>query len=315
MKILVMGSVALDSVKAPTGSVRDTVGGSAFYFAHGARPFASTAVVSIVGKDFPQSEFQDMDALGIDRTGLAVGEGDTFRWEGRYLQDMNVRETIKTELNVLEEFVPFVPEHLRKAKIVFLANMEPETQLAVLDQMKRPWLTACDTMNLWIEHHRDRLLELLGRVDLFFLNDEEARMLTGKNSLVAAGKAVRELGPQWVVLKRGEHGSMLFGGGNPFVLSAFPTTSVQDPTGAGDSFAGGCLGYLAWRGSDSEESLRASLAVGGVVASFTVEEFGANRLKGLTLEEIAGRAKAFAEMTSFAVDWYSLQEGIGKGSS
>ena len=305
----------MDSVKAPTGSVKDTVGGSAFYFAHGARPFAPTALVSIVGKDFPEEELRELDELGIDRTGLAVAEGKTFRWEGRYLMDMNVRETIKTELNVLEEFVPFVPEPLRKSKIVFLGNMEPETQLAVLDQMKRPWLTACDTMNLWIEHHKDPLLDLLGRVDLFFLNDEEARMLTGKNSLVAAGKAVRELGPKWVVLKRGEHGSMLFGGGDPFVLSAFPTDTVKDPTGAGDSFAGGCLGYLAWRGSDSAEALRASLAVGGVVASFTVEEFGADRLKRLTLEEITHRAKAFVGMTSFAVDWFSLKEGIGKGSS
>jgi len=256
MKILVMGSVALDTVQAPTGSVKDAVGGSAYYFAHGARSLASTAMVSVVGQDFPEQELRDMDELGIDRTGLKVSEGKTFRWEGRYLEDMNVRETLGTELNVLQDFVPFVPEHLRRSRLVFLANMGPETQSAVLEQTKKPWFTACDSMNLWIQHHQDRLLELLRKVDMFFLNDEEARMLTQKTCLVSAGKAVRELGPKWVILKRGEHGSMLFGGGPPFLLPAYPTERVKDPTGAGDSFAGGCLGYLAWRGSVSEEALR-----------------------------------------------------------
>jgi sugar/nucleoside kinase (ribokinase family) len=252
-----------------------------------------------VGDDFPDEHRRLFETRGVDTAGLVTMPGKTFRWKGRYHQDMNTRDTLEVHLNVFGEFNPVVPEHFRDSTHVFLANGSPVLQARVLDQVQRPRLVLADTMDLWIENQRADLLKLLPRVDGLLLNDSEARLLTGEDGLVRAGAAVRRLGPKFVILKKGEHGAMLFAEDGVFVVPAYPTPDVIDPTGAGDSFAGGILGYLESDGSPPPGRLRRGMAYGTVLASMTVEGFGLDRLKKTNLQEIDERLEQYRTMLAF----------------
>jgi sugar/nucleoside kinase (ribokinase family) len=252
-----------------------------------------------VGADFPEDHRRVFTERGIDVSGLASLPGQTFRWKGRYHQDMNTRDTLEVHLNVFEVFDPRLPENFRNSTHVFLANGVPALQTKVLDQVRHPQLVLADTMDLWIENQRKDLLALLPRIDGLLLNDSEAHLLSGEDNLVRAGKAVLRLGPKFVILKKGEHGAMLFSSDGVYVMPAFPTDTVVDPTGAGDSFAGGILGYLASDGSAPPGRLRRAMAYGTVVASFTVEDFGLNRLRRTQRSEIDERLETYRNMLSF----------------
>ena len=298
--LLVVGSIAFDSIETPDGSVDDALGGSATYFSCAASFFTAPRLVGVVGEDFPDEHRDLFRAKGVDTAGLTVQKGGkTFRWKGRYHHDMNTRDTLEVHLNVLGTFDPKLPEAFRDSTHVFLANSSPAVQAKVLDQVHKPKLVLADTMDLWIEHHRDDLLALLPRVDGLLLNDSEAQLLTGEDNLVRAGQAVRKLGPKFVILKKGEHGAMLFGDDGIAVLPAYPTEQVIDPTGAGDSFAGGILGYLAAQGDGATGRLRSAMAYGTVIASLTVEGFGLDRLKHATRTEVDQRMEKYRAMLAF----------------
>jgi cytidine kinase len=299
VSLLVVGSVAFDSIETPNGSVDDVLGGSATFFSYAASFFAEPRLVAPVGDDFPDEHRRLFQGRGVDTAGLVTMPGKTFRWKGRYHQDMNTRDTLEVHLNVFGEFNPVVPEHFRDSTHVFLANGSPVLQARVLDQMQRPQLVLADTMDLWIENQRADLLKLLPRIDGLLLNDSEARLLTGEDGLVRAGSAVRRLGPKFVILKKGEHGAMLFAEDGVFVVPAYPTPDVVDPTGAGDSFAGGILGYLESDGSPPPGRLRRGMAYGTVLASLTVEGFGLDRLKKTNLKEIDERLEQYRTMLAF----------------
>jgi len=297
--VLVVGSTALDTVEGPTGRADDVLGGSSVYFAAAASLFAPVRLVSVVGEDFPDEARDLLARRGVDLAGLEVAPGRTFRWHGRYTPDMNDRETVSVELNVLGSFRPKLPEGYRSTRYVFLANGPTATQHSVLDQMSGSPYVAADTMNLWIENEREELERLLGRVDLLILNDAEARMLTGRQSLWAAAADLAARGPRTVAIKKGEHGSYLAGRGGPCVVPAFPLESLVDPTGAGDSFAGAFMGHLARAGSMETEELRAALAAASAVASFTCESFGPDRLLSVTLGELDERIDALRKLAAF----------------
>jgi cytidine kinase len=299
VSLLVVGSVAFDSIETPNGSVDDVLGGSATFFSYAASFFAEPRLVAPVGDDFPDEHRRLFQARGVDTAGLVTMPGKTFRWKGRYHQDMNTRDTLEVHLNVFGEFNPVVPEHFRDSTHIFLANGSPVLQARVLDQMQRPQLVLADTMDLWIENQRADLLKLLPRIDGLLLNDSEARLLTGEDGLVRAGFAVRRLGPKFVILKKGEHGAMLFAEDGVFVVPAYPTPDVIDPTGAGDSFAGGILGYLESDGSPPPGRLRRGMAYGTVLASLTVEGFGLDRLKKTNLQEVDERLEQYRTMLAF----------------
>jgi sugar/nucleoside kinase (ribokinase family) len=299
MSLLVVGSIAFDSIETPTGTVDDVLGGSASYFCYAASFFTKPKLVGVVGEDFPEQHRKMFADRGVDLSGLTTQPGKTFRWKGRYHRDMNTRDTLEVHLNVLATFQPKLPENFREAEYVFLANSTPATQAKVLDQVRRPKLVMADTMDLWIKEHREDLLKLLPRLDGLFLNDSEAELLTGQDTLVRAGKAVRKLGPRFVMIKKGEHGAMLFTDDGVFVMPAYPTEDVIDPTGAGDSFAGGVLGYLASADDHPPGRLRRAMAYGTVVASFTVEDFGLDRLKRTERKEIDDRLKWYQKMLEF----------------
>jgi len=279
MSLLVIGTVAVDDIETPLESRTGVVGGSATFFGHAAAMWGPLHLVSVVGEDFPADAIEGFEARDIDLTGLERAPGRSFHWEGRYLGDMNVRETLRTDLNVIDGWTPRVPESCRDAEFVFLANAHPEVQAATLDQMRRPRFVLMDTMNLWIDTTREALDALLRRVDALVVNDEEARMLTGENGLVKAGRELLRLGPKVVILKKGEHGALLFSGFDFFALPAYPVTELVDPTGAGDSFAGGFMGSLASEGHVSFRTLREAMVDGTVMASFAVEAFGTARLE------------------------------------
>jgi sugar/nucleoside kinase (ribokinase family) len=297
--VLVVGSIAFDSIEAPTGAVEDALGGSATFFSYVASYFTRPRLVGDVGEDFPDRFRQVFAGRQIDTAGLVTQKGKTFRWKGKYHQDMNTRDTLEIHLNVFGTFDPVVPEKFRDSTHVFLANGSPRVQARVLDQTRKPVLVLADTMDLWISTDRDALLELLRRVDGLLLNDSEARLLTDEDNLVRAGQAVRRLGPKFVIIKKGEHGAMLFSQDGIFVVPAYPTAEVIDPTGAGDSFAGGVLGYLASDDSPPPGRLRRAMAYGTVAASFTVEGFGLDRLLRTTRQEIDGRLDVYRNMLSF----------------
>jgi sugar/nucleoside kinase (ribokinase family) len=297
--LLVVGSIAFDSIETPNGSVDDALGGSAIYFSYAARFFTPPRLVGVVGRDFPDEHRQLLVRRGVDVSGLVTLPGQTFRWKGRYHQDMNTRDTLEVHLNVLGEFNPELPEPFRDSTHVFLANSTPALQAQVLAQVRRPQLVLADTMDLWIENQRNDLLALLPRLDGLLLNDSEARLLTGEDNMVRAGQAVRRLGPKFVILKKGEHGAMLFSADGVFVLPAFPSAEVIDPTGAGDSFAGGILGYLTAEASPPPGRLRRAMAYGTVIASLTVEGFGLDRLKVAQRSEIDRRIETYRAMLSF----------------
>lgn len=300
LPILVVGSVALDTVTTPAGERRDLLGGAASFFALAASRYCPVRLVGVIGTDFPEEHRELFRRQGIDLEGLRAEPGRTFRWEGVYSADMNDRETRRTELNVFERFHPALPEAYRTTRWVFLANIEPRLQLEVLDQMDAPERVALDTMNFWIESSRDDLLRVLGRVDLLLINDAEARQLTGEFHLLRAARAIQELGPRVVVIKRGEHGTLSRIEDGWFALPAFPVETLKDPTGAGDAFAGGMLGHLcAAGGAFTDASLRRAVAHGTVVASHVVEAFGVEGLISLTSEGIARRLQKLWETCRF----------------
>jgi sugar/nucleoside kinase (ribokinase family) len=298
--LIVVGSVAFDSIETPQGGVEETLGGSATFFSCAASMFTRPRLVGVVGEDFPDQHRKLFADRQIDTAGLETQkEGKTFRWKGRYHQDMNTRDTLEVHLNVFGSFDPVLPERFRDSSHVFLANGSPVVQARVLDQVKKPKLVLADTMDLWISTEHDELLALLPRLDGLLLNDSEALLLTEEHNLVRAGQAVRRLGPKFVILKKGEHGAMLFTDDGVFVVPAFPTHDVVDPTGAGDSFAGGLMGYLCSDATPPPGRLRRAMAYGTVVASFTVEGFGLERLLRTNRTEVDRRLEAYRQMLSF----------------
>jgi sugar/nucleoside kinase (ribokinase family) len=300
MSVLIVGSIALDTVKTPVEEHADLLGGSASYASLGASFFSPVKLVGIVGDDFPASEFDFWKSREIDATGVQRVPGKTFRWSGEYAWDMNTRETRSVALNVFEYFRPDLPDSYRETDFVLLANIAPALQSHVLDQMKRPRFIVADTMDLWIETTRADLDALLPRVDLLILNDSEARELTKETSLIKAGRKIRKIGPKYVAIKKGEHGALLFGEDEFFSCGAYPLEDIHDPTGAGDTFAGGMAGYLASAaGTPDFASLRRAVIYGSVLASFNVEAFSLERLRTLTREEIRARYEVFKTMSAF----------------
>lgn len=299
MSVLIVGSIALDNIKTPLEERTGLLGGSASYAALAASFFGPVRLVGIVGTDFPKEHISLFESRGIDLEGLQVAEGKTFTWSGEYEWDMNNRRTLSVALNVFETFRPDLPAAWRSTPFVLLANIHPALQHHVLDQMERPKFVVADTMDLWIETARPDLERLLKRVDLLILNDGEARQLTGQTSLIRAGRLIREMGPRFVVVKKGEHGALLFGQDDFFCCGAYPLEDIHDPTGAGDCFAGGLTGSLAGAGLGDVEfrHLRKGVVHGSIIASFNVESFSAERLKNLTAAEIASRFEMFKLMT------------------
>jgi sugar/nucleoside kinase (ribokinase family) len=297
MSILVVGSVALDSVETPTETRNDILGGSASFFSVTASMLEPVRLVAVVGADFPEEHVELFRSRGVDVQGLErVPGGKTFRWKGRYLADMVGRVTLDTQLNVFETFRPKLPESCRDQRYVFLANIDPNLQLQVLSQLRKPELVACDTMNFWITGQLDALKQMLGKVDVLLLNDEEARLLSGKVNLLEAAAAVRDLGPTKLVVKRGDAGAMLFDEAGVFWVPAFPLDKVVDPTGAGDSFAGGFVSFLAHTGDLRPATFRRAMVYGSAVASFCVEDFSLDRFRTLTLDELRLRCRQFEEL-------------------
>jgi len=289
MSLLVIGTLAYDSIETVHEKRRDVLGGSATYFATAASYFAPVSLVGVVGSDFKREHIDRLAGRGIDLSGLEIADGKTFRWSGRYEADWNTRTTLATHLNVFEHFDPKVPAGQRGARHVFLANAAPAIQAKALDQVDRPAFTMLDTMNLWIEIAKDELLHVMRRIDAIVLNDEEARMLTGERNLLRAAGAVLGLGPRYVILKKGEHGSFLLSSNAHFSLPAYPVEDVADPTGAGDSFAGGFMGYLTEQGTSDPRAMRRAMLYGTVTASFCVEGFGIEALDGRSRREIDQR--------------------------
>ena len=299
MAIAVVGSIGLDTIETPAGRVEEVLGGSAAYFSLAARHFVPVSLVAVVGKDFPAEARAKLEHPELDLSGLEVSEGKTFRWEGVYSQDMNTRQTIRTELNVFEHFLPKLPERTRALRNVFLANIDPVLQRSVLEQLERPNLVLADTMNYWIQNKLDALLEILRKVRMLIINEEEAREITGEALTHRAARAILTMGPETVVVKQGEHGAFLQGRASYFSCPAYPIESVIDPTGAGDSFAGGFFGALARMGRVNDHNLRRAVVYGCVLASFTVEGFGVAGLARAGRDAILERAEAIATMTRF----------------
>lgn len=297
-QLLVVGTVATDDIETPYGKETNVLGGSATYFAAGASFFTGVRVVGVVGEDFDLSRLDFLKTRGVDLAGIEVVKGGkSFRWSGRYHHDMNHRDTLGTWLNVLETFQPKLPDAWRDTPYLFLANIEPGLQRQVLDQMKRPKLVVADTMNFWIDIAKPSLLETLSRVDGLIVNDEEARQLSGVPNLVKGAGMIQKLGPKMLIVKKGEHGALLFHDGTTFFAPAYPMEEVRDPTGAGDTFAGGFYGYLAKQGKMDAPTLRKAVLYGSALASFCVERFGPARLESLTMREVDERVKAFQELT------------------
>lgn len=303
MSVLVVGSIALDTVKTPMAEHADLLGGSASYAALGASFFSPVNLVGVVGDDFPKEHVDLFQDRRIDLQGLQTVPGKTFRWSGEYMWDLNTRETRSVELNVFEHFTPTLPGSYSDTPVFLLANIGPNLQNHVLDQAAKPRFTIADTMDLWINIALDELLRLLKRVDMLILNDGEARQLTKETSLIKAAAKIRAMGPRYVVIKKGEHGALLFGDGQFFSCGAFPLEDIHDPTGAGDTFAGGLAGWLAAQNGRSIDfnSLRKAVVYGSILASFNVEAFSLERLRTLTQNDIAGRYEDFRLMQQFEV--------------
>ena len=305
MSLLVVGSIAFDSIKTPHDRVEDVLGGSAVYFSLAARLLSPVRVVGVVGRDFPAEHLDLLASRGIDTEGIEVAEGKTFRWSGEYFEGMNKRRTLSVDLNVFADFQPRLPARFRDSRFVFLANGSPATQLSVLDQVERPRFVMADTMDLWIRTQREGLGKVLRRVDGLVINDDEALLLTEARNLVLAGKAILRMGPRLVVLKKGEHGALLFTGDETVPLPAYPLEEVRDPTGAGDSFAGGLMGRLARTGGDGPIApgrFKTALAAAMVVASFSVEDFGVRRLLEVRPEEVEERLRRYCSLIHVDLD-------------
>jgi sugar/nucleoside kinase (ribokinase family) len=294
--LLVTGTLALDNVRTPFGEVTDALGGSATFFAYAASFFTDVKLTAVVGPDFPKEHLDLLASRGVDLAGVQVADGPTFRWTGEYGYDLNEARTLETRLGVLADFDPDLPAHFRRCPFVFLANLDPVIQLDVLRSMERPRLAALDTMNYWIKGKRDELRAVLREVDALLINDTEARMLAEEPNLVKAARVILGWGPRVIVVKRGEYGALMATGDCFFFVPAYPLESVFDPTGAGDTFAGGFMGMLAGEGATDEQTLRRAIVYGSVIASFTVEDFSLNRLKRLSRADIDARYRAFGEM-------------------
>tara|TARA_R110002096_G_scaffold87663_8_gene201048 strand:+ start:1295 stop:2206 length:912 start_codon:yes stop_codon:yes gene_type:complete len=303
MSVLVSGSIALDNVKTQKASQENLLGGSASYAAIAASFFSPSSIVGVVGHDFPEEHLNLLKSRDINLEGIEFSQGETFRWSGEYMEDMNDRETLEVALNVLESWKPKVADSQKGAKINLLANAHPLNQHDVIDQVPEgSAFTIADTMDLWIQISRDELERLLKRLDLLVLNDSEAKLMMDTSNIVAAGKALREMGPKYVIIKKGEHGAMLFSEDNFFTCPAFPLNEVFDPTGAGDTFIGGFAGYLASLGQDdySFDDLTSAIARGTILASFTCESFSTHSLQKLTQEDFDSRLEAFRGYCTFA---------------
>jgi sugar/nucleoside kinase (ribokinase family) len=298
--VLVVGSVALDSVKTPFGAVDNVLGGSASYFSTAASFFTEVSLVGVVGEDFPAEALALFRAREINIDGLERVQGRTFRWAGEYTYDLNEAITLDTQLNVFEQFRPKIPVAYQDSPYVFLANIDPELQLDVLNQVKHPKFVACDTMNFWIQGKLEALKAVLQRVDLLTINESEARQLAQEPNVVKAANAILRMGPKVLIVKRGEYGALMVDGSAMFVAPAYPLETVYDPTGAGDSFAGGFMGYLANVDNVSEEAMRQAIVMGSTMASFNVESFSLERLRSLTYPEIRDRFRAFRGLVNFA---------------
>ncbi|MGA0850405.1 MAG: PfkB family carbohydrate kinase, partial [Chthoniobacterales bacterium] len=305
MSVLIVGSIALDDVKTPVEERFDLLGGSASYAAVSAGYFSPVNLVAIVGEDFPADHWNFLQKRGINLEGVQRAPGKTFRWSGEYMWDMNTRETRSVALNVFETFSPTLPDHFKASDFVLLANIAPDLQLQVLDQMEKPKFVIADTMDLWINIAQPALLDLLKRVDMLILNDSEARELTKETSLIKAGKKIQALGPRIVAVKKGEHGCLLFGeNGDFFSCPAYPLEDIHDPTGAGDTFAGGLTGYLASRGNHdvSFKTLKTAVVVGSVLASYNVEAFSLERMRSVEQKDILERFAQFQDLAHFDAD-------------
>ncbi len=303
-QILVVGSVAYDSVASPEGKRDEQLGGTAVYFSVSASYFSSAGVVGVVGNDFKPGDVEMLQTKGIDTSGLAYADGETFRWSGSYEDDLNTAVTLDTQLNVFETFSPVLTGDHKSTPYLFLGNIDPELQHLVLDQMSpRPKIIACDTMNLWMDIKRESLSRLIDKVDVLLINEAEASQFTGEHSLVSAARSLMDRGLKTLVIKRGEYGAVIFHPSFTFAVPAYPMATVRDPTGAGDTFAGGFVGYLAavgaGMGDDDGDAIRRAGVVGSVMASFTVEDFGLDRLRNLSHEKINGRFNAFTDLTRF----------------
>lgn len=299
MSILVVGSVAYDSVQTPFGKVDEALGGSAVFFAAAASFFAPVRLVAVVGADYDLKALEFLSRRGVDLTGLTVEPGLTFRWAGVYAKDMNDRETLYTHLNVFEKFRPVLPPQYQDSQFVFLANIAPELQYSVLEQVKKPRLVVMDTMNFWIHGSLAALKQTLQKVDILLINDSEAKDLAGESNLFKAARKIRTMGPQTLVIKKGEHGAILIHDDQVFMAPAYPLETVFDPTGAGDTFAGGFVGYLAQQGKLSHQNLRRAVIYGSAYASFSVEKFSIDRLRDLGAEEVEQRVQDFKKLVDF----------------
>jgi sugar/nucleoside kinase (ribokinase family) len=299
MTVLVVGSVALDSVETPFGKAEEVLGGSGMFFSASASHFTRVQLVGVVGNDYPVHKLDALRERDVDLAGLQQADGESFRWRGRYRHDLNAAETLETRLGVFSQFRPQIPESFRHAPYVFLANIDPRLQLEVLRQVEKPRLVACDTMNFWIESRRSDLLELLRHVDVLLVNDGEARQLTEHSNLVKAARWILERGPRHVVIKKGEHGAYMFTGSTVFFAPAYPLEDVFDPTGAGDAFAGGFIGYLARAGRLDEAHLRRAVIHGSVMGSYAVERFSIERLLELGPGDIRSRLDDFRRLVAF----------------
>ncbi len=300
--VLVVGSVALDSVETPFGKADNVIGGSANFFSASASHLAAVRVVGVVGNDYPMDRLEPLIRRGVDLAGVETADGPSFRWRGRYRHDLNVAETLETHLGVFSNFRPKIPDQFRDSAFVFLGNIDPRLQLDVLDQVREPTLVACDTMNFWIESRRPELLSLLERVDAITLNDGEARQLTEQFNLVKAAKWIMDRGPKLVIIKKGEHGAFMFTPTSVFFAPAYPLEEVFDPTGAGDSFAGGFMGYLAHTGDVSEANLRRAVIYGSAMGSFAVEKFSVDRLLEIVPADVDRRVREFHRLVSFEAE-------------
>lgn len=307
MSILVVGSVAYDDVETPFGKVERALGGSATYFASAASLFAPVRMVAVVGGDFDRSSLEFLHRRGVDTAGVTRAPGETFRWSGSYGEDMGDATTHATLLNVFQDFRPEIPESFRDSRYVFLANIDPELQLSVLDQVRKPELVVCDTMNFWIHGKREELVRLLERVDVFLLNETEAKMLAEVPSPIRAARIIEGMGPRRIVMKLGEYGVQLLGDGRIYRLPAYPVEEVRDPTGAGDSFAGGFVGYMAESGDHSFEGMHRALLAGAVCASFNVESFSVDRLREVDRLAVDRRCRDLEHICGWAWDHAALR--------
>lgn len=305
MKLLVVGSVAFDAIETPFGKTDKILGGAATYIGIAASILnVKSGIVSVVGNDFLQSDLDMLSGRGVNIEGIeVVKDGKTFFWSGKYHNDLNSRDTLATEVNVLENFDPKIPASMQDSEILLLGNLHPGVQLSVLEKMeKRPKLVILDTMNFWMDSAMDILLEMVAKTDVITINDEEARQLSGEYSLVKAAKKIHTMGPEFVIIKKGEHGALLFHKGKIFAIPALPLEEVFDPTGAGDTFAGGFAAYLAKKEDFSFETMKSALIVGSAMASFTVEKFGTERLQEVKESDLSHRINSFKELTTFQVN-------------